>query len=82
MTHCNMKQKLYCSQHLSFIVVNEADSLSCDFWSEELCEVEDSVGADTGGARRLFPEAIGHCSIACSDNQLGGAHRDQNRTQY
>ena len=72
--------------NLHFSAVNEADSLGCYIWHEDLGEVEDRVRAEAGGVRGLLPEGLCQCSIACSDNQLGGAgflqHGDQNGTQY
>ena len=72
--------------HLNFIAVNEDDGLCCYFWDEDLGEVEDTVRAEAGWVRGLLSDSLGHRSIACSDNQFGGAgilqHGDQNGTQH
>lgn len=75
-----MQSKLIYSNHLSLVAVNEADGFGSYFWHKELCEVEDSVRTEAGWEG--LAQGLGHCSIACSDNQLGGAHGDQNGTQY
>ena len=77
-----MQSKLICSNHLSLVADNETDGFGSYFWHKELCKVEDSVRTEAGWAGGLLPQGLGHCSIACSDNQLGGAYGDQNGAQY